>query len=466
MTITDALQRTTLPLEPLAVAVDELHTAVEPLGQRTLAAVAQVLEPLVPPDMRFRQRPSLNFEAHLARVAGWEAQSRYDLEGALDHYERAVELDPTDLRTRLRMASVTVALVGDIDARVGTRIDSLLQSVNGARGRLVPADHAWLDFLLASRGRDRSRAYEAAKRWAALSPGATVASWNWALEAIRFNRPHEAVRVLNDIDPAKFAQGHFTATDYWTTLMDALHLVGDHRREVRTARRALALRPDDPVLLQWGAVAFAAGGLLTDVQASIDARLALPPDGPFQTLGMLALIGREMEVHGRGEAGRNLSRATFERLVASYVGRAAREPGSYESLMWYGIGLAHLGRLAEADATFRMAAAAAPEDSVPGLAIWANAWLGDVAAQRGDFDEVARIDEWLAVDRRPWGWGSFFRACIAARLERKAQAVDLMRRAFSEGMHRNPPAPRWHRYPCFDTLRDYGSFQELIRPRG
>jgi hypothetical protein len=134
--------------------------------------------------------------------------------------------------------------------------------------------------------------------------------------------------------------------------------------------------------------------------------------------------------------------------------------------MWYGIGLAHLGRLAEADATFRMAAAAAPEDSVPGLAIWANAWLGDVAAQRGDFDEVARIDEWLAVDRRPWGWGSFFRACIAARLERKAQAVDLMRRAFSEGMHRNPPAPRWHRYPCFDTLRDYGSFQELIRPRG
>lgn len=462
ITVTDVLERRTLPLDPVTVPVDELAAAMEPLGQRTLAALSQVLEPLVPPDMRFRQRPSLNLEAHLARVAGWEAEARFDRDEALVHYERAVELDPEDLGTSLRIASLRIATTAEFDLRMGADVDSVLALLDRSRGELIPADQAWLDFLIATRGRDRVRVYEAAKRWAALSPGATLASWNWGLEAIRFNRPQEAIRLLTDMDPARYAQGHFTATDYWTTLMDALHLVGDHREEVAAARRAIRLQPDDPFVLAWAGVAFAAGGQVTEAWAAVDARLASPPDAPTQTSMTLALVARELEAHGRRDEGR----AMFERLVAWYAGLPASEKAAFDPLMWHGIALDHLGRLDEAEASFRAAGAMAPVDSVPGLAIWANGWLGDVAAQRGNLHEVERIDEWLAADRRPWGWGSFFRACIAARLERREDAVALLRRAFSEGMYRNPPAPRWHRYPCFDALREYEPFQELVRPRG
>jgi tetratricopeptide (TPR) repeat protein len=465
-TITDARRREALPLEPVGARVDDVIPAVEMLGQRTLAALAQVLETRLPRDVRFRERPSLNYEAYLARVAGWEAEARHDVEEAFLHYDRALALDSTDLNTVLRSAWLRIRFWGDMDVQQRAAVDSLLSSANRSRESLVPADQAWLDFLIASQGRDRAHVYEAAKRWAALSPGATVASWNWGLEALRSNRPREAVRILSEIDPGSFAQGHFRATDYWTTVMDAYHLLGDHRREVRAARRALALHPDDPMLLQWGAVALAARGRGAEARTMVDARLALRPDRGTHALMTLALVGRELEVHGHGEAGRAMAREMADRAIVWYSTRPADERGEYDPLMFFGIALQHLGRLEEAEAAFRAAAAVAPEDSLPGLAIWANAWLGITGARRGDLAEVARIDTWLAVDRPPWGWGSFFRACIAAQLDRKDDAVALLRRAFSEGLYRNPPAPRHHRYPCFDSLQDYRPFQELIRPRG
>jgi serine/threonine protein kinase/tetratricopeptide (TPR) repeat protein len=460
--ITDARRGKSLPLEPVGAPGDELTTAVDRLGQRTLAALAQILEPRLPPEMRFRERPSLNFEAHLARVAGWEAESRYAWEEALGHYDRVLEADSTDLNARLRLASLRTSVWGNFDLQQRTDVDSMLRALNRSRERLVPSDQAWLDYLIAARGRDAVQIYETAKRAAALSPGSTVAQYRWGLEALRLNRPREAIRILSGIDPRTFARGHFPAIDYWITLADAHHLLGDHRRMLEVTRSALTLHPDEPALLMSEATALAALGRLAEARSSIDARLALPPHRHTPSLMFLLMVGRELERRGDRDAAREM----VERAIAWYGGRSAADRAGYYPLMYYGIALNHVGRFDEAEAAFRAAAAEAPEDSVPGLAIWANAWLGITAAQRGDLAEVRRIEEWLGGDRPPWGWGSFFRACIAAELERKDEAVARLRQAYSEGMQRNPGAPRIHRYPCFDSLQDYRPFQELIRPRG
>ncbi len=55
------------------------------------------------------------------------------------------------------------------------------------------------------------------------------------------------------------------------------------------------------------------------------------------------------------------------------------------------------------------------------------------------------------------------RARIAAVLEDRDDAMDLLRRAIDQGVY---DAYGLHRDIDFESLRDYPPFQELLRPKG
>ena len=94
--------------------------------------------------------------------------------------------------------------------------------------------------------------------------------------------------------------------------------------------------------------------------------------------------------------------------------------------------------------------------------------LGVLAAQRGD-QAAAEIDERLAGLQRQYGRGqtTFWRACIAAQLGRRDEAVTLLRRALAEGYVFNGLFFLGaHLEPSFAALRGSAPFEELLRPKG
>ncbi len=98
------------------------------------------------------------------------------------------------------------------------------------------------------------------------------------------------------------------------------------------------------------------------------------------------------------------------------------------------------------------------------------AWLGALAARRGDREEALRISEELRLcDRQRCtgflepGMPTVNRAWIAALLGDREEAVTLLRQVL--GVSYADYA--WVHYDIFsEPLRDYPPFQEFMRPKG
>jgi len=75
------------------------------------------------------------------------------------------------------------------------------------------------------------------------------------------------------------------------------------------------------------------------------------------------------------------------------------------------------------------------------------------------------VAERLRVLGRPYtfGFDTYWRACIAAHLGEKQQAVDLLQQALTEGYWFQT---QLHRTIDFEPLWDYPAFKELLRPKG
>ena len=92
-------------------------------------------------------------------------------------------------------------------------------------------------------------------------------------------------------------------------------------------------------------------------------------------------------------------------------------------------------------------------------------YLGAVAVKEGDSERAKKISADLESLDRPYLFGRhiYWRACIAALQGDREQAVQHLRDAFAQGL---VFSIRFHRDVNLEPLRDYPSFQELLRPKG
>ncbi|MGI9183262.1 MAG: BTAD domain-containing putative transcriptional regulator [Longimicrobiaceae bacterium] len=449
--ITDARHSTTLwAVEPIAAGVSAPMPAIELLRQRTLAALAPVLDTRLAAHARLASQPP-TYEAYRAYAEGMEIFIESRWRESIEHFERALALDSTYLLPRLLIAIAYANLGANAVA------DSIGRELNESRERLGPYDRALLDLMMSWLGDDRAAMYEAAKRAAALAPG-SLPHVQWGIEAARLNRPREAIEILSQIDPTRGEVRGWAF--YWRYLTQAHHMLGNHRRELQEARRARALDPDDPVYLLFEAQALAALGRLGEVEEVVNARLSLS-EQKYPHPGQLMLwVADELRVHGHTDAARKL----YTRAIGWYRARPAEEQERYRAQIGHAHRFAEEWR--EARALFEQLAAEEPEN------IAYQGALGVLAARRGDRVEAERIAAWLAARREPYLWGnhSYWRACIAVQLGRKAEAVTLLREAFGQGMwytrQASWPWLHLHTDPCLDPLRDYRPFRELMRPKG
>lgn len=444
--ITDAIGGTVLDaLEPVSTSRALPLVAVEALRQRVMAALAPHVDPRMSDYARIISRTP-SHDAYREYAEGMQHFIATDWPGALERFSRATAYD-TAYTLPLVLSAIAYANLGNYAA-----VDSVARLVEPHRHRLAEYDRLAITAATAWVRGDYASSYQAAKRVAQLAPN-TIVHGQVARELLMLNRPREALRVFEQLDPQRGElRGWFV---YWHNLATAHHLLGDHRRELQVARRARELYPDNPNALRLELRALAAMGRVTDLRRAVEELLASPGAGQLRAGFVMRETALELRAHDHVHEADQLT----ARSLDWYLTRPADVQGSVG--MRRALVEAHYlaGRWEQAQKDLRALAAEMPAD------VAVQGRLGTLAARRGDRAEAQRILAWLTSLDRPYllGEHTYWRARIAALLGERERAVSWLRDAYAEGRS------EWsvlHSDPDLEALRDYRPFRRLVRPKG
>jgi tRNA A-37 threonylcarbamoyl transferase component Bud32 len=426
-----------LELDPVTGAAGSA-ALLNALELQVLEAVQSRFEAATAP--RSYSRPS-SVEAYRAFVRG----ERFFIEGdygqAAELHARAAALDTAWTTPKLYLMFSVLALGRVVAA------DSLLRILEQRRSSLPPWDASMVDEQRADFSGDQNAAYQAARRQFAQAPR----HWggiNLAWEAMQTNRPHEVLRAarLRDTTTA-------IGRDYfgWYQLeAAALHVLGDHRKELDVALERRRRFPVEAQSLDLEIAARAAMGQHDEVTRLLDQATGKPTgwdSGPG-----LAYV--EFLAHGH----EGMARAILPRVLSTYEGFATRPGAIRADSAAFATGLLAAQNYGRSREWWKRLA------SVQDTSGEARRNLAYLAAREGDREAAAReIGQWeLHPPAFSPGLVSYRRAQIAADLGDKSGAIVLLRQAFAEGYQFSSSI---HRDIQLQSIWNDPGFRDLIRPK-
>jgi tetratricopeptide (TPR) repeat protein len=427
---------------PVSALSRNPEAAFNDLGERIAGALAAVSVGATSALGQSTRHPT--FSAYKEYVAGSDlfTQGRWD--EAIAHYTRAYELDSTFVEALL------IASTAHNNAGRLADTDSLLRIVAQSVDQLSGRGRLGLAWSQADLQGNRLEALRASRELSQQSP---VWRYQYAYDARSVNRPQEAVNVLEQTDPTEGSMKKWLP--FWGELTTARHMLGDHRRELRDARRGREQHPDRLEAFRYEARALAALGRVDEVRVLLDELLSLQPDPSWGHAYPAAIAGLEFRAHGHHDAAQEVLELALDRLRTHLPDDDQRRTHQYNvGRIFY-----WSERFEEAGEVF-LQLVAEGSNSVDYLG-----YLGVVHARLGNVEEASRISDELAALDRPYLWGANteWQAAIGAVLGNREQPVELLRRAFNEGLEYSI----WlHRAPAFESLRDYPPFQILCKPKG
>ena len=159
------------------------------------------------------------------------------VDSAFAHFSRAGARDPTFALARLRAAQVLI--------NAGTRrwgpADSALTAVAADRTTMSPFERGYLDCIEAWHRGNWEGAYTATVTLTEIAPRSEFAGYLRGTFANLTRRWHKAVSVLERLDP--LASDLRARSAYYGHLSNAHHMLGEHSRELATARRRASDSP-------------------------------------------------------------------------------------------------------------------------------------------------------------------------------------------------------------------------------
>lgn len=456
------------------VAANKLLYAVEPISgprEQPLGAVETVRQHVTDAIAARFLREGINmlrsgpapprYEAYQEYLAARDAWGRPSV--AVAHLKRALDIDPAFNSARFSLAAAyenMAATYGNMEElqEQAAQLDLLEQK----REQLTPAQRSSLDRKRAEMAGRADEALIAARENSKIDPGDEKISFMLAVDALSANRPREAVEALKRPHSWKLV---IRAPDpfgdyYYLTLTIALHMLGEHGRELTEARRGRAVYPDLPAIREYEVRALVALGRLGEANKVIDETLTLPASPPHGSPGSVMLrAAQELRAHGHREAALDMARRAAQWYRNRPGGEAAREEQRSE----FGLCLYNAGQWQEARAVFSQLAGEHPDN------ILYQGMLGALFAQQGDTAGAQRISGALWRIKRPYLFGSHLYQCasIASLLGDKERAVSLLREAVAQGypFDNHGYAFRCHESIDFEPLHGYPPFEELIRPK-
>jgi serine/threonine-protein kinase len=450
--ITDAQNGTVLrALDPVVGPAGNPITSVEVVRQRVMTALATLFNPKVATWAGAASQPT-SFEAYQEFAEGLDRFGRLDMQGAAEHFERAATRDST----------FSVALIWSATARLNlgqiAAADAIARKVERSSGRLAPLDRSYLDWVEAIVRGDPGGALEAAREMTRVAPG-SEALYLLGAAAKAVNRPREAAAAFAELGPDRgLFKGWYV---YWCDYTEALHLLGDHGRELQQAEEGRRRFSDHLGMLACEVRALAALGRVDDVRERLTESLNLPPQPGWTPADVALLASRELRAHGHADA----AREELARAIVWYESRPAAEQLSDPVRRRLGASYYEAGRLDDARKVFLGLAALRADPADLDRLTEMVGYLGAIAARQGNRREALRIDGTLKAMAQPYLFGrhTLWRARIHALLGDRDQAVDLLRTTFWQAI---PQESTPHTDLAFETLRDYPPFAELVKPKG
>ncbi len=441
--VTDAAHRRLIQaLDPVSGVRGAPLEPIDALRQRVMGAVAATFEAVH--EMGIQQRPPL-YDAYREFIAGFELFQTDDAE-ALRHFERAVELDPEFLAPLFYEAYLRDQ-AGD-----HARVAAILRTLTARREQLPPFGRRWLDIMLAYASHRYEDALQHTRGALGIAPRDPMVTLWFGYMATLCNRPHEVLDAFDRFGPRPYPD-HALGATWMINLCGALHVLGQHQRELNEAHRARVAHPDQSGLWTMEGDALAALGRSAPLDRLLDERLAA-----VSTLGtpgdMMLEVAAELRAHGHHAASVSLG----GRAVTWYRERLGQQPDSAQSLPGLVQALCRAERWDEAYVACRTLAGHEPGDPEY------LGQLGCLAARLGRREEAVRIADGLGAMNGAYLFGThtYRRACIAALLGEQRLAVDLLRRSFAEGrgIGRGP-----HRDMDLEPVWGYPPFRELMKPQ-
>src|SRR2546425_2645324 len=193
-----------------------------------------------------------------------------DARAALPFFQRAASLDST----------YTLPLIWAAWAHGGTALDQCdsTAAIAGrlARMRLTPLEQTQIDRVMARCRGDLPGAYRLGRALTEALPRSELMWEQLARDALDFDRPREAVTILERLHPDSGALDG--RAGYYNWLTNAYHLLGQHERELDAAQRARRRFPRNLATLRMELLALAALGRVRELNERLDGIDGLPPD--------------------------------------------------------------------------------------------------------------------------------------------------------------------------------------------
>ena len=440
--ILDANEKILQAIEPITSETAKIMDGVESVRQRVLGALAFVVDKRLEGFIGTGFRPPC-YEAYKQYIRGRDLyEKQFDYTAAIDCFKRAYAIDTSFISPLIGVCTFYMNLGQP------AQVDSLLRFLDHRRSQLTPLQQLELDWISGAFSGDRMKALNAMREAAKIAPGNTYA-YDWGYQAYRVNRPRECIEAF------KTANQELQWLPYWDYFAASYHLLGEHKKELEIARQARKRFPYSFDPLNYEVRALAALGKIGDVKKLIEESLTLTKPSTRGTPGgTMRTAGEELRAHGYADAAMTF----FDQAIEWYRSRPAAE---LDSLFRYGYGLTlyYARRWEEAKSIFEKFAKEAPDN------IQYQGYLGCMAARQGDREKALKASEWLKNLKQPYlrSEHTYYRACIAAILGEKDQAVALLKESFLQGFGYNI---HFHGNFDFESLWDYPPFIELLEPKG
>ena len=443
---TDArTQKLTQSVGPIAAPLASPLEGVERLRQRVTGSLAAVVDTRLAELAGVTSEPP-SYDAYREFLAG-EDLFYADDSAAVGHYRNAGALDSTYLFPRLREMSA-MSNHGDWQAA-----DTLGHLLERKRSLLSPYEASYLDVLLADVRNAPDQSYAGASAMMRAAPKADFPVYLTASYANNLNKAHEAVALLERVDPEGGAlRGRVYYFEY---LCSALHAIGDHAQEFEVAKRGRRQYANRLYVSFFEAHALAALGRTDELEALLRETRAMTPDLRLTASAVFIAAIYELRAHDHQDA----ALAVSNELLAWLAAKSPRETALRE---------ARVERARALIATHRwgdlhfLADSLWAEDRMSidaiGFRALAEAEMGD---RVGALRSVASIEDVTRPGRV--NSAEEWRATIAAAVGQKAEALAHLEQGHPDG---SVPDYRWHEDILYELMRDYPPFQEYIRPKG
>ncbi len=436
-------------LDPVVGSVSNPLAVVEKVRQRVMIALGTLFNPKLAGWAAAASQPP-DYAAYQEFVEGLDRFARFDYPGARDHFDRAAAGDST-----FSVAAIWSAVARlNMGEHVGA--DSIVRRLERSNRPLAPVDRSYLAWVAGIVRGNGPAALQAARELARVAPGSD-AEFLLSSGATAFNRPREAIAALSRVDPDR---GLFRGTYvYAWDMTTALHMLGEHRQELKEATAGRLRAPGQLGGLVTEVRALAALGSVDELRQRLDETQQLGSQDNWTPGSVALLAAEELRTHGYPEA----AREAVTRAITWFERRRAQVGQEDDGGLGLGTAYFEGGRLEEARQLLEGLVASPNYSGGMGRFVVLGT-LGAIAAREGKRPEALRLDGLLKTspERYMLGGNTYQRARIHALLGDRETAVDLLQNAILQGIN----SSSIHADLAFASLREYGPFRELLKPKG